>query len=276
VVSESDLIHSTAIIASGAVVGPGCRVGPYAVIDAHVVLGADCQVGPGVHLTGHTVIGRGNRFHAGAVIGDAPQDFKYAGAPTRLRIGDDNHFREHVTIHRSSKLEEETRIGDRNLFMASSHVGHNCLIGSDNIVANGALLAGHVTLTDRAFISGNCLVHQNCRIGRLAMMQGGAAISKDLPPFCVARGDNGMAGLNSVGLRRAGMASEQRLQLRRLFHVLFRSGLRLSHAVAAARDTFPDPAAQELIEFVAASRRGVCTATGQRRTAGLEAEEEPG
>lgn len=257
-------IHPTAVISPGAILGAGCRIGPHVVIEAHVVLGPECVVGPGVHLTGHTVVGARNRFHAGAVIGDAPQDLKYTGTPTRLRIGDENHFREHVTVHRSNKLEEDTVIGHRNFFMGGSHVGHNCTIGSDNILANGALLAGHVTLADRAFISGHCLVHQFCRIGRLAMMQGGAAISKDLPPFCIARGDNGMAGLNTVGLRRAGITAEQRLQLRRLFHVLFRSGMRLSHALVAARDTFPDPAAQEVIAFVAASRRGICTATGQR------------
>lgn len=273
-VSASAVIHPTAIIAPGAILGAGCRIGPYVVIDEHVVLGADCLLGPGVHLTGHTVIGSGNRFHAGAVIGDAPQDVKYPGTPTRLSIGDGNHFREHVTVHRSNKLEEDTRIGDRNLFMAGSHVGHNCVIGSDNILANGALLAGHVTLADRTFISGNCLIHQYCRIGRLAMMQGGSAISKDLPPFCVARGDNGIAGLNSIGLRRAGITADQRLHLRRLFHVLFRSGVRLSHAVAAARDTFPDPAAQEMVEFVAASRRGVCTATGRRQNLLPDGDEE--
>lgn len=263
-VRTSTQIHPAAVIAPGATLGDGCQIGPFAVIDANVVLGPGCVVGPGVHLTGHTIIGARNRFHAGAVIGDSPQDLKYPGTPTRLRIGHENHFREHVTVHRSNKLEEDTVIGDRNFFMGGSHVGHNCVIGSDNILANGALLAGHVTLSDRAFISGNCLVHQFCRIGRLAMMQGGAAISKDLPPFCVARGDNGMAGLNTVGLRRAGIGAEQRLQLRRLFHVLFRSGMRLSHALVAARDTFPDPVTQEVIAFVAASRRGICTATGLR------------
>jgi len=264
VASASAEIHPTAVVAPGAILGAGCRIGPHVVIDGQVELGPECVLGPGVHLTGHTVIGARNRFHAGAVIGDAPQDFKYAGAPTRLRIGDENHFREHVTVHRSNQAEQDTVIGNRNFFMAGSHVGHNCEIGSDNILANGALLAGHVTLADRAFISGNCLVHQFCRVGRLAMMQGGSAISKDLPPFCVARGDNGVAGLNTVGLRRAGLGAEQRLQLRRLFHLLFRSGMRLSHALVAARDTFPEPVAQEMIAFVAGSRRGICAATGRR------------
>ena len=125
-------------------------------------------------------------FHAGSVIGDAPQDLKYQDEPTRLRIGDRNVFREHVTVHRSNSLDTETVIGSDNFLMVNAHVGHNCMLGNHVIMANGVLLAGHVEVGDRAFISGNCLVHQFCRIGTLALMQGGAAISQDLPPFTVA------------------------------------------------------------------------------------------
>jgi len=268
-------IHPTAVVAATAVLGDGCSVGPHAVIDADVVLGPGCVVGPGAHVTGHTVLGARNRIHAGAVIGDAPQDFKYAGQPTRLRIGDDNVFREHVTVHRSNRLDEDTVVGSGNFLMAGSHVGHNCHIGDHNILANGALLAGHVTLADRAFISGNCLVHQFCRIGRLAMMQGGSAISKDLPPFAVARGDNGMCGLNVVGLRRASFSSAERLALRRLYHHLFRSPGRRGELVESARALFDSPACLELIGFVAASRRGICTDTG-RVAGGAETTEADG
>ena len=197
-------------------------------------------------------------------LGDAPQDYKYAGAVTRLRIGSQNVFREHVTVHRSSKPEEDTIIGDGNYFMAGSHAGHNCVVGSHNTFANGALLAGHVTIADRAFISGNCVIHQFCRVGRLAMMQGKAGISKDLPSFCIARGDNGICGLNVVGLRRAGFTPAQRLELRRLYHHLFRSGERLRVALESAREQLRDPASQELIEFAAASKRGLCADTGLR------------
>lgn len=260
------MIHPTAVIHPGAQLGPGCSVGPYSVIDEHVVLGAECAVGPHVYLTGHTVIGPRNRFHAGCVIGDAPQDLKYTDAPTRLRIGEQNTFREHVTVHRSNKLEEDTIIGDGNLFMAGSHVGHNSHLGNHNILANGALLGGHVHLADRAFISGNCLVHQFCRVGRLALMQGGSAISLDLPPFCVARGDNGLAGLNTIGLRRAGITSEQRLDLRRAYHRLFRSELRRTQVLAEAISEFaPGSPAAELVAFVASSKRGLCPDTGRRR-----------
>ena len=257
------MIHPTAVIHPAAWLGAGTVVGPFAVIEEWVQLGDQCVVGPHVHLTGDTVAGQRNHFHAGCVIGDTPQDAKFAGDRTRLRIGHDNIFREHVTVHRSNQAAEDTVIGDGNCFMAGSHVGHNCRIGDRNILANGALLAGHVTLSDRAFVSGNCLVHQFCRIGRLALMQGGSAISKDLPPFCIARGDNGIAGLNTVGLRRAGIASADRLALRRAYQGLFRSANRRAVSLAATREAGAgNPLVEDLVACVEASRRGVCADTG--------------
>jgi UDP-N-acetylglucosamine acyltransferase len=172
-----------------------------------VEIGAQCVLGPHVYLTGLTRIGARNRFHAGCVIGDAPQDLKYAGEPTRLRIGDDNVFREHVTVHRSNKIGEETIIGSHNFLMAHCHVAHNCHVGEHVILANGALLGGHVTVDDRAFISGNCAVHQFVRIGMLALTQGGTVVTQDLPPYTIAHNVNELCGLNAVGLRRAGFAS---------------------------------------------------------------------
>lgn len=263
-------IHPTAVVHPGARIGPGCRIGPHAVIDGDVILGEDCIVGPLVHLTGHTIIGPRNRFHAGAVVGDAPQDFKYDGSPTRLRLGESNVIREHVTIHRSTKPDDETVIGNGNFLMAGCHVGHNCHIGNQNIIANGALLAGHVQVADRAFISGTCVIHQLCRIGRLALMQGGSGISKDLPPFCIARGNNGIAGLNTIGLRRAGITAGERLELRRAYHRLFRGRQRLQQAIASVRAEFANsPLVLELVEFVATSRRGVCR-DSSLRTAAIE------
>lgn len=256
------MIHPTAIVHPGAELGDGVRIGPYAVIDEHVRLGPGCIVGPHVYLTGRTQIGPNNVFHAGCVIGDAPQDLKYRDAPTRLRIGEGNVFREHVTVHRANTVEEDTVLGAGNFLMAHCHVGHNARLGDRIIVANGALLAGHVTVADRAFISGNCLVHQFVRVGMLALMQGGAAISQDLPPYCVARGDNGICGLNVIGLRRAGFTREQRLELKRLYHALFRSGLKLRDAIAAACAEFSSPAARALLDFLATSRRGVCADLG--------------
>lgn len=256
------MIHATAVIDPQAQLDPTVRVGPYAVIEGPVVVGAHCVIGPHVHLTGHTTIGEHCRFHAGCVIGDAPQDLKYRDEPTRLAIGPHNLFREHVTVHRSNRLEAETEIGSHNLLMAHSHVGHNCLLGNHVILANGALLAGHVTVQDRAFVSGNCLVHQFVRIGTLALMQGGSAISKDLPPYTVARGDNGICGLNTVGLRRAGIPADRRLELKRLYRALFRSGLALRTAIEAARTQFQSAEARCLLDFLAESRRGICRDTG--------------
>jgi UDP-N-acetylglucosamine acyltransferase len=264
------MIHPTAIIHPKANVAATVRVGPYAVIDEGVALGPHCVVGPHVHLTGLTRAGAHNRFHTGCVIGDAPQDLKYKDEPTGLQIGEGNVFREHVTVHRSNKAGEVTVIGSGGFFMAHSHVAHNCTLGDHVILANGALLGGHVTVQDRAFISGNCLVHQFVRVGTLALMQGGSAISKDLPPFTIARGDNGICGLNIIGLRRAGFSAEQRLELKQLYQLLFRGGRSLRDASAEATRSFVTPPARMMIEFVAASRRGVCADVGGARRTGAE------
>jgi len=267
------MIHPTATIHPKAKLHASVRVGPYAVIDEGVELGADCFVGPHVYLTGLTTVGARNRFHAGCVIGDAPQDLKYRDEPTRLRVGDDNVFREHVTVHRSNKPAEETMIGSGNFLMANAHVAHNCLIGNHVIIANGALLGGHVTVQDRAFISGNCLVHQFTRIGTLALMQGGAGVGKDLPPFTIAVRVNEICGLNVVGLRRAGFTAADRLELKKFYHTLFRGGQNLGKALADAQNMNPGPAAKILLAFVAEARRGCCTdVSNDRSAAGAEAD----
>ncbi len=259
------MIHPTAIIHPQAKLDPTVCVGPYAVIDEGVELGPDCVVGPYVYLTGHTRVGAGNHFFAGAVVGEAPQDLKYKGAASRVEIGERNTFREHVTVHRASEAGEATVIGSHNLLMAHCHVAHNCIVGDHVIVANGALLGGHVTVDARALISGNCLVHQFVRVGTLAMMQGGSAISKDLPPYTIARGDNGICGLNSVGMRRAGMSAADRLELRRLYHALFRAGVNLRPALAKARKQFSSAPAKVMLDFLAGSKRGVCADVGKAR-----------
>lgn len=252
------MIHPTAIIHSAARIGEGTRVGPYCVIDADVILGEQCELGPHVYLTAHTRIGSNNQIHAGCVIGDLPQDVRFRGGPTGVIIGNGNVIREHVTIHRSNKVEDPTRIGSNNLLMANCHVGHNTAVGNNVIIANGALLGGHVVVEDRAFISGTCLLHQFVRVGTLALMQGGAGISKDLPPFTIARGNNGIVGLNTIGLRRAGVTGAERLELRRAYHLLFRSGLKMSEGLARARKEFNSERVTTLLDFIAAGRRGFC------------------
>ena len=258
------MIHPTAIIHPKARFDHSVEVGPYAVVDEKVEIGAECVIGPYVYITGLTTIGARNRFFAGCVIGEAPQDLKYRNEPTELSIGEENVFREHVTVHRASKVGEQTVIGSHNFLMQHSHVAHNVLLGNHIILAGGALLAGYATLDDRAFISGNCLVHQFVRVGTLALMQGGSAISKDLPPFTVARGYNGICGLNTVGLRRAGIAAAERQKLKQLYRELFREGKNLHEAVTAARKKFSNGPAKTMLDFVASTKRGICADTGTR------------
>ena len=258
-------IHPTAIIDPSAELHPSVTVGPHTVIDAGVTLGEGCRIGPQVHLTGQTILGKDNTVHAGAVIGDAPQDLKYDGAATRLRVGDGNTFREHVTIHRANSADEDTVIGSHNYFMAASHVGHNSVVGDHNILANAAVLGGHVEVGDRTFISAYCGVHQFVRVGSLAMMQGHAGASKDVPPFTmVSAGLNKLCGLNTVGLRRAGMTPEERAELKQCYQRVFLGAENIGQAVAGALGESPGGPAREFLEFIAASKRGVCV-HGKRR-----------
>jgi UDP-N-acetylglucosamine acyltransferase len=257
------MIHPTAVIHPQAKLGNNVQVGPHVVIDAEVELGADSVVGPHVYLTGRTVIGVRNQFHAGCVIGGAPQDLKYKGEPTRLRIGDDNTFREHVTVNRSTTADGETVLGSHNFLMAGSHVGHNSVVGDHVIMANCSALGGHVLVQDRVFISAYVGVHQFVRVGTLAMTQGGTSISQDLPPFTMAHnGLNRLCGLNTLGLRRAGVTAVERLELKRVYQLLFRSGKNLRAAVEEGRREFAGARAKLLLEFVAESKRGVCRHLG--------------
>lgn len=260
----SPVIHPSAIIHPEAKLSPDVQVGPFVVIDGGVTLGPGCVLEPHVYLTGATIIGANNRFFAGCVIGGAPQDLKYKDEITGVRIGDGNVFREHATVHRSAVVGKETVIGSHNFLMAHSHVGHNSQLGDHNILANGVLLGGHVIISNRAFLGGNAVVHQFTRLGSLSMMQGLSAISKDLPPFTVAQGRNAVCGLNTVGLRRAGVESGERLELRRLYQAIYRSGLGLRQAAREAREKFTSPCAQQFLSFVEESARGICSERGRR------------
>jgi UDP-N-acetylglucosamine acyltransferase len=259
------VIHPTAIIHPKARLDSSVKVGPYAVIDEGVEVGAECVIGPHVYLTGRTTVGAKNQFFAGCVIGEAPQDLKYRNEPTGVRIGHDNVFREHVTVHRSSKVDEHTIVGSHNFLMQHSHVAHNVVLGDHIILAGGALLAGYARVDDRAFISGNCLVHQFVHVGTLALMQGGAAVSKDLPPFMVAHEANTLCGLNVVGMRRAGMSAADRQELKQVYRALFREGKNLRDAIPAARKKFSSQPAKVMLDFIASSKRGICFDVGSRK-----------
>ncbi len=256
-------IHSTALVDPKAELHPSVEVGPYAVVEAGVVLGAGCRVGAHVHLRTGLIAGSGNVFDTGCVLAGPPQDIRFKDVPTRVRIGDNNVFREHVTVHRSNKVDEDTVLGSGNLLMAHCHIGHNSVVGDQVIIANGALIAGHVTLQDRAFISGNCLLHQFVTVGTLALMQGGSGISKDLPPYCIARGNNGISGLNIIGLRRAGFDAATRLELKRLYHAVFRSMRLRQAALEAAVPLALSDSGRRFLDFIRNSRRGVASDRGR-------------
>ena len=263
------MIHPTAIIHPGAKIGEGVQIGPYAIIDAEVELGANCQLGPHVYLTGRTTIGSGNKFHIGCVIGEAPQDLKYQGGPTRVVIGDNNVFREYANAHGATKPEDATVIGSNCFIMGGVHIGHNVTIGNHVIMGNYSMVAGHGVIQDRAFLSGGSLVHQFCRVGTLALMQGGTAVSKDVPPYTVAHQVNEICGLNIIGLRRAGMGPEERLELKRLYRFIFRTSTPFRTALAEAQEQFHCPAAKTMLEFLATAKRPVCphsTSRGQSET----------
>ncbi|MFZ5512057.1 MAG: acyl-ACP--UDP-N-acetylglucosamine O-acyltransferase [Pseudomonadota bacterium] len=249
------MIHATALIDPAARLGAGVTVGPYAVVEADTEIGDGCTIGAHAVIRRFTRMGRGNRIHEHAVIGGEPQDFKFRPCASWVEIGDDNVIREGVTIHRGSTEGAATRIGHGNMLMAYSHVAHDCRIGDQTVVANGALLAGFVTVEDRAFVSGAVTVHQFCRIGRLAMVSQSTKVTRDCLPFVVTEGVPGRArALNTVGLARAGVADSERLALRRAFRVL-RSGAGLDE-VLARLSALDSAAVAEMVRFIRASTRG--------------------
>ena len=253
------MIHPTALINANAKLHESVSVGPYVVIEGNVQIDEGTSIGPHVYLTGRTTIGKNNVIHTAAVIGEEPQDMKYNGEPTGLRIGNENIIREHVTLHCSNTPEEDTEIGEKNFFMAHSHVGHNARIGSGNVFANGTLVGGHAEIADKVFLSGNCAVHQFVRIGTLAMMQGNSAVSQDLPPYTMAYGVNKLCGLNIIGLRRAGFTAEQRQELQYHYKRIFVSGNSIGKASRDALGESPGEKAKALLEFIVGSKRGVCS-----------------
>jgi UDP-N-acetylglucosamine acyltransferase len=258
------MIHPTAIISPKAELDSTVEVGPYAIIEEHVRIGPRTKIGPQAYITGWTDIGPDNVIHMGAVIGEAPQDIGYDGSETYLKIGAKNIFREHAVIHRgATKDDRTTRIGNGCYFMFNSHAGHNCQIGNSVVVASGTLLAGHAIVEDRANISGNCLIHQFVRLGTLCMMRGGSRVSKDVPPYCITNHTNDVSGLNIIGLRRAGVSLATRTAIKQAFRTLYLGGLNVSDALIQLRRMPESPELKHFIEFIAASKRGICAYSGQ-------------
>jgi len=257
-------IHPTALVDPAAELAPDVDIGPYAVVGPRVRIGARCAIGPHAVVHPFVTLGEGCRVHAHAVLGDLPQDLGFAGGESAVEIGAGCTIREGVTIHRGTKPGTATVVGKGCFLMANSHLAHNVRLGDGVILANGALLGGYVEVGDRAFVSGNAAVHQFVRVGRLAMVSGLAAVSKDAPPFCTLHSviTNRISGLNVVGMRRAGLTSAQRLEVKRAFALLFRSGLNVRDAIARIRAEIPEGPGRELADFAAASKRGLCAMRG--------------
>ncbi|NLE29527.1 MAG: acyl-ACP--UDP-N-acetylglucosamine O-acyltransferase [Phycisphaerae bacterium] len=251
-------IHPTAIVASGANIDPTVEIGPYAIIEDEVTIGAGCVIHPHAVIKKFTTLGNNNLIHAGAVIGDEPQDLAFLGKPSYVRLGDHNIIREYVTIHRGTTPDSQTVLGNHCFLMACSHVGHNCRLGDRVILANGMLLAGHVTVGNNAFLSGNAVVHQFTRIGRLCMLSGGSRMVMDLPPFMMGHGDSDCVGINRVGLRRAGYSAQQIMEVRAAYRLLYLSGMSFTKAIGQLEESSPNELVQEIIDFIKApSKRGI-------------------
>ncbi len=254
-------IHPTAIVAATACIPESSTVGPFCTIGPHVVLGEECELVSHVVLDGHTRMGARNRVYPFASLGIAPQDLKYKGEPTALEIGDGNVFRECVTISRgTANGGGTTHIGNYCLIMAYTHIGHDNSIGSHCILANGATLAGHVTVEDHASVGALCPVHQYCRIGRHAYIGGGTTITQDVLPFSLtsAKRQTHAYSLNKVGLERAGFTKEQMRALHNAFRILLAAKLNTSQAVEKLKQEGAGEAhVSYLVEFIERAQRGV-------------------
>jgi UDP-N-acetylglucosamine acyltransferase len=256
--NRASRIHPTAVISPEAELAGNVEIGPHAVIEGSVKIGPDCVLRPHVLLCGPLTMGRGNVVFSGAILGERPQHLKYNGEPTSLEIGDHNVFREHVTVHRGTAHSMVTRIGSNNFFMANTHVGHDCTIGNRCILTNGALVGGHCTLEDNVYLSGNSAIHQFVRIGRLALLSGCSATTKDIPPFVVQQYIDTVVGINVIGMRRAGMSSAQINAVREAFRILFREGLSLPAALhRLEREWGAVDSVQEMIAFLSKCPKGI-------------------
>lgn len=272
-------VHPLAIVDPGVELGDGVTVGPFAVVGAGVVLGDGTEVGAGAQVQGPARIGRENRIFPQASIGFEPQDLKFRGEEVWLEIGDRNQFREHTTVHRgTAKGGGITRIGSDNLFMAYTHVAHDCTVGSRTIFANNATLAGHVEVHDDATISAFTSVHQFCRVGRHAYVGGYSVVTMDALPFAKTVGlKPACYGLNRIGLTRKGVPAESIRRLDQAVRLLVRSGLNTAQALERIRaELAGDPDVDYLIAFLESAKRGVHrSAPRGGRMGGGEAAEEP-
>jgi UDP-N-acetylglucosamine acyltransferase len=261
----STQIHPTAVVDAKTNLGVEVKIGPYAIVEAGCVIGDYCEI------RAHAIVGRGtlmgprNQIGYGVVLGGEPQDLGFKNARTWVEIGSGNKIREYATIHRATKEDTATSIGNDNYIMGGVHLGHDVNVGNRTIMANNTLLAGHVQVEDGVFLGGATIVHQHNRIGRLAITRGGTRLSKDVPPFFMATDTNIVATINRIGLRRAGFSQDLRRAIQAAFDMIYRSNLNVTQALEEVEKKFKQPEIAHLIAFIRSSKRGICKGEGSGR-----------
>jgi UDP-N-acetylglucosamine acyltransferase len=257
-------IHPTALVDPRARIAGNVEVGPFSIIGPHVIIGHNTIVQSHVVIEGEVVIGSSNFIGHGAIIGAPPQDVSFSPErKTNVEIGNHNIIREYCTVHRGTDEGSATKLGDKNFLMTGAHVGHNCVIGSNVVIANNCLLGGYVRVDDGAFLGGGSVFHQFIHIGRLVIVQGNSAFGKDIPPFLIAAERNYVFGLNVIGMRRAGLSGTDRDEIKKAFKLVYLSGRNASQALEKAATTTWGAPAREFIEFVANSKkRGIAPLKG--------------
>lgn len=266
----SSQIHPTAIVHPGAKLGVDVEVGPYSIVGSDVEVGDRCRIGPHVVIDGRTSLGEECVVFQFASVGSAPQDLKYKGEPSRLIIGNRNQIREYVTLNPGTAHGHmQTCVGDNNLFMACSHVAHDCIVGNGNVFANGVAIAGHVTIGNRVILGGMAGVHQFVRVGDYAILGAGAMVGQDVPPYCIGQGDRcTLRGINLVGLRRGEFSREDIGQIKQAYGLLFSTYGDLKRKISEfPAELSQCPAVRFMLDFILGSERGVCSALKARGAA---------
>ncbi len=264
-------IHPTAVIGSDVSLGEGVEIGPYCVIEDHVAIGDNCRLIAHCFVASYTTMGSGNVLYPFASIGTDPEDYAYdpAQGPSYTKIGNDNKFREGVTVNRGTHAGTTTVIGDGCFLMANVHISHNCILGNGCIFVPMAGIAGYCEVGDKCLISGLSGAHQFCRIGRMAVLSGGSTISMDLPPFMIGDGRNGgVRGFNIVGMRRNGFSPETIRAIKDVYNIFFRHGLNVTNAIKKVEEEVPQlPEVVEFLDFVKSSKRGILSGNHHGRRA---------
>lgn len=252
------------MVSPHAILGSQVVIGPYVIVDEGVVIGDACTIQAHAILTDRVTLGARNLIGYGSVIGSSPQDFSHHGSiASEVIIGDDNIIREYVTIHRGTAEGSTTRVGNGNMLMAGVHLGHNTQVANRTVIANNCLLAGYVEVSDDVVLGGGSVFHQFLRIGTLCMIRGGTAWSKDIPPFTVGQIINVVCGINAIGMKRKGINSIERLDVKRAYTLLYRSGLNVEQAIERATHIEWTQQAQAFIDFIShRTKRGLCSSRG--------------